>query len=691
MKKVSSLAGIFCVGDNHAQAVENFRNAATGQNVMFYMSKSGVAFASTSGTDLYNPDGSGELLSENPELVQQIEFASESSSEDVRAQYTICLDGCGKHIVSDSAESLSHCPSCSSNLEEITDERVRDYLSTELSEQHSVSRTGLVVVGATAEEAQASFVAAMSGEGINSVSSATGSFNSFGDEVKFDPYTGAAVVSASAVADISSVSAVVADEQVEAHMYSCSAGCSHPVTVSSDEEPVFCAHCSAPLIDCSSSDEDEEGTDLDIDEDAEDEEDFDSESSSDEDDEEELEEDDFDDSDEEDLDEEEDDFDEDMEDEEDFDSESGSTPVKRLLSLSGDDEEDEDMEDLEDEEDLEEDDFDYDDEEDEDIDSESSSDEDEDDEDDLFIEEDELEDEANDEDIDADTLEAMSNNNVVSRIFDSISSAKVQHEALDPSLVSLSRTSHGLVNSVHMFYDGAPLAVATFHSVSNAIGEANARQNFETEHFVRAVSASLRTSGVIETCSNFGFDAHKIEMPVEKLMQVEADTRVEAATATVNQTITQSNEQYKERFVAALSSAMLGLTKNFWTGKTNPVVESLCSQLRSAGIKEPRALVERAFITNSPEFLKASVSQAAVLMNMSEVAQNEIAESISNAAGLVKAEEVAETNMEQEQPTTINPALQHLNVQQAPVSVTSQSSSQNSDFEARANALLRGY
>ena len=700
MPKIS-LKGIVCVGANHQQAVDNFRNTATGQGMMFFASQSGETYASQSGADIYKPDGSQELLTERPDLVEKANFASTSSSEDVRANYTVCLDGCGAHIVSESTANVTHCPSCSADLGEISDERIHEHLATVMDTQ-SVSHDGLVAVGATAEEAQQNFVQALSSATSFVAESGTSQFKA-AMAVKFDPYTGADVTSVSQASDevVSALSStIVGDSQnVDVHMYSCSAACENPFTVSSDENPVFCAHCSAVLIDinpeeASLSSDDEDGADIDILDDEDEDLDVDDEDL----DEEESEssahgDEELDSLSADDLEEDEEEDDEDM----DEDEEEEEDDLDDLDDLGDDDFEDEDEDDsefLDDEEDLEEeDDLDDEEEDDEDYDSESSADADEvEEDDDLLIDDEDLDElEDSDDDIDDSEFESDSAAKPVTRTFDSLSTAIAAHTNLNPALVSISRTTGGPVPTVHMYYDGMPIAAATFQTVSNAVGEKIARESFESANFERVVKASLSDVGVVETCSQMGFEPFKIEMPVDRLLANEADSRINAATSDVQQTISSSVDAYQERFIAALSTSMLGVTKGFWNGVTNPVVESLCRALQAAGIKEPRGVVERAFFSHSSDFLTVALSQANSLMHKSEVAQNEIAEAVSSSVGISRAtvEDAPRQEAVQPQEQPKPSAAQRLAIQRDEAPVQSQSSASVDSFAAKAANVLR--
>ena len=608
MPKATRLAGIVAVGGSHAQAVENFRNTATGVNAMFYQSESGVVYASQSSVDLFDPKGGNTLLEENAELVAKAEFKSESSAENVKANYHICLDGCLAHIVSDSSAEITHCPSCSASLEEITDERIVDHMENE--NKDAVSRSSVVAVGATVEEAQAALTAAIKTQNVVTALSSATSFIAITDGVKFDPYSSLAISeSRSGSNEISSLSNGA--DKLEAHVYSCSASCELPFTIATDDDTVFCAHCSAPLIDIESNSgsEEDDASDIIDEEELEDEEeedeDFDSESSN-EDDEE------FDDEEEEEEDEEfddeeddEDDFDdEELEEDEDFDSES---------SASEDDDEEED-----DEEDYDEDDEDE-------------------------FEDDEDEDDFGDEEDSESSVRSLSGNvdaelQAEVRSFDSLSAAKAEHGNLDPNLVSLSRTQSGRVPSVFLNYDGVPVARATFSSFSAAAGEDSARRVFDGEDFIRAVSKSVHVDGVDATCKNFGFEPFVMQLSVSKMLTAEADARVESASSSVNGTVSELVDAHRERFVSALSTAMLGVSRNFWRDANNPIVESLCATLRGAGIADPRPIVERAFINNGKDFLHVALSHADALMAKFEVAQNEIAEAVAQAAGVIRNE-----------------------------------------------------
>lgn len=594
MKKKNRFAGILCIGNSQSAAIEAFRSVACGQDASMYTSESGTVYASTANADLYDPKTGSDLLSESEELTAKAEFVSNSSVASATARYTICLDGCMTHIVSES-KVVDSCPQCAASLSEVTEERIEEHaLQTSASSLHREG--GIVLVASSISAAMTAMRDTLvSGEVAGYAHSTSSSSFVAPEKVKFDPYTGMPVTSVSSEEGSSFVASVSASsenpEDVVVHVYSCSANCENNVTISTDEEPVFCAHCSAPLVDEEAEEDETESKTF---EEAEDEmeDELSSESGEDED---------------EDFGEDEDDFDEDdaMFDEDDLDD-LDSESCDFVAQSNADDEDDEDdFGEDEDEEDFEDDLDDLDD-------------------GDLDEDEDDLDDEDED-DMDSESFSISSLSAIASKT------------TLDPSQLSFAR-AQGTLPTVHMFYNGSPIASASFNSVSNAIGEESARKVFNEEVFIRAVSAAAHEAGVEAAIAQYGFNPHVVEASISTVLARRYEEQYDRRAAEIGQTIQENNDKYKERFVAALSTSLLGISKRFWNDSRNPVVESLCSNLASAGIANPRPIVERAFVTNANPLLGDAVRRAQLLMTKSEVAQNEIAEAVAQAAGVTAQE-----------------------------------------------------
>ena len=213
--------GILAVAATKDDAVAAYVAAATGKSVTYMKSVSGDMYV-TAGDVKHDPIGNKLLLA--AKAPPKAKFASESSSVDTHI--SVCLDGCQKFILSDS-DDLHRCPSCSASLEDVTDTRVHDVIFG--SESDDLSNVHEPVFCGTAEQAQAFVQALRTGQQISVSGTA---------ELKYDPFTGAEQLrSCSSTAEFDG----------EFHQYKCAANCSAPVTVSSADDVVFCAHCSAPL------------------------------------------------------------------------------------------------------------------------------------------------------------------------------------------------------------------------------------------------------------------------------------------------------------------------------------------------------------------------------------------------------------------------------------------------------------
>ena len=212
--------GIVVAANSKAGVVAAFSDAATGKSVRFMASESGAVFA-TNGI-AYDPCGYGTVR--DFEGVENTEFASVSSEAD--ANLTVCLDGCQNFILSES--QLQRCPSCSAALT-ASEEDIHDLVFGSESDDALLQGSDPLFCGT--EEQAAAYASALRTGTVPSLSGELAALN-------YDPYSGQeSVRSCSNVAEFSGVF----------HKFKCAAGCSHPVTLSTSADIVFCAHCNAPL------------------------------------------------------------------------------------------------------------------------------------------------------------------------------------------------------------------------------------------------------------------------------------------------------------------------------------------------------------------------------------------------------------------------------------------------------------
>lgn len=212
--------GIVVAANSKAGVVAAFSDAATGKSVRFMASESGAVFA-TNGI-AYDPCGYGTVR--DFDGVENTEFASVSSEAD--ANLTVCLDGCQNFILSES--QLQRCPSCSAALT-ASEEDIHDLVFGSESDDALLQGSDPLFCGT--EEQAAVYARALRTGTVPSLSGELATLN-------YDPYSGQeSARSCSNVAEFSGVF----------HKFKCAAGCSHPVTLSTSADIVFCAHCNAPL------------------------------------------------------------------------------------------------------------------------------------------------------------------------------------------------------------------------------------------------------------------------------------------------------------------------------------------------------------------------------------------------------------------------------------------------------------
>lgn len=211
--------GIVVAADSKAGVVAAFSDVATGKSVRYMASESGAVYA-TNGI-AYDPCGHGVV--KGFEGVENAEFASVSA--EAEANLTVCLDGCQRFILSES--TLQRCPSCSAALTASEDD-IHDLVFGSESDDLLLGSDPLFC--GTEEQATA-FASALRTGTVPSLSGESATLN-------FDPFNGSeSVRSCSNVAEFSGVF----------HKFHCAASCSHPVTLSTSADIVFCAHCNAPL------------------------------------------------------------------------------------------------------------------------------------------------------------------------------------------------------------------------------------------------------------------------------------------------------------------------------------------------------------------------------------------------------------------------------------------------------------
>lgn len=629
-KKKSSVnqpqfAGIVVTASTKGEAIDRFRLAATGNDAQALQSESGSYTLVTTSANLEHDfhdvvTGAGNMV----EVDSNIESASSNGQDEAEVFMTVCADGCGDVIISESADVVKHCPSCATEIPSLSNEEIHELTELENSESSDLPQgdQGAIVSASSFEEAHDLYFEVMSGQNVVGLADPSQELNSQSSdqaltfvthsscEYEYSPYIGEQGLAESEVTLDSQSST---EDSFQGNYLICeSSDCPAPHIISTHNEPVFCPSCSSGLIDPEDlADLQDSVSESEI----AFEEDLDSESmgcnkakkakmkkkmAA--------------------LGDDEDMSDEDLSDEDDLESDSMADDSDEDMSDDDSDgdidlEIDESDDDLSDEDDLE---------------SDSMAD-DEEDEDDLEEDLDDLDDLGDDEDLDLDDdfgeddesdMDSESTN-VELNLLQAIAATEGQLES-----EYLFVANCGNINGIDTwtaFYRNTPIATLSSNNVSENIAKI-----FNSPALGDAIKVSVSENGVEQGLANIGFNPIKpdvdFEIAVSQNLLDEADAKVEQALASVEQ----READFAERFEAACATAIMGMNRNAFKGVTNPLRDSLVATLSAAGLRNPEQLVDNAFASTSDAYSRILLAQTKSISSKSPEVQNEIADTISN-------------------------------------------------------------
>ena len=303
-----------------------------------------------------------------------------------------------------------------------------------------------------------------------------------------------------------------------------------------------------------------------------------------------------------------------------------------------------------------------------------------DDSDDAFIDEDDIDDldfEGDDEEMESDSSKVNVD------MLEALSSAGVKLDAADIQL-SFVEASGKQPARWFAYHNGTPIAHASQASMSSAVGEESAHAMFNSPRVPRAFAHVAAEKGVGTAIEELGFKSMSMDVDVGSVIQARAQAEADQKVANVTAEVESHCEEYQDRMVAALSTAMVGIQRGFWRNEHNPVVQQLVTSLSSAGIANPEPLVAQAFATQGEQLFKSVMSKALELMQKPVEVQNELAASIS---GMGNVASVDDANVEDRLANVGNVVHQTNATKQV---IESQSSAAGKgDYANRALMLLR--
>ncbi len=168
------------------------------------------------------------------------------------------------------------------------------------------------------------------------------------------------------------------------------------------------------------------------------------------------------------------------------------------------------------------------------------------------------------------------------------------------------------------FYKGVPVAMA---SKSSAGKNADI---FDTPSFGHAALATAKVAGVRKALAELGFE------PIRHKVSVSREVRrmVDAQVAEARTSLSSEQQQFKDRFMAALAAAAIGLNRGFFAEKKNPIKATLWNAMSSAGIRNPESLIDSAFRSHSDAYHKTLFELASDLVSKSADVQESISKAI---------------------------------------------------------------
>jgi hypothetical protein len=595
-KKMAPFLGIMVAASSREEAERLYAETALGQKAMAYADRAKTLQFVTHAecSDLLNPQTGKTDLEEEKELVTKLEFLS--SGTDTKVHYTVCKDGCGSHLISESSDAMKHCISCGSETKDLSAEDIAK------AETLDIDASGVVAVASTMQGAVKRYIGLASGK-LNGKFLQDQEGNVFltnaKTEHKFNVFTGNQDLSVSENHELQALASAGSD--LKAFYYVCAntEECGLHV-VSTSQDAVICPSCSSGLVEP----EDEEDEELDID----------------------AELDDMDLEDEEDIDEEE------MEEDEESDSSTPKVARIKIKSESSDDEDsDDEDDDSEDDSDEEEEYSDLEDSDSDDVDE------------DAEMEEDE-ESESSSEPITETVVQTQEQSNDEPVVDPTpVTTEQVPVETQEPvetvqvkvDAVALSGAKPQDLSVVFTTINHVPtwLAIANNLLIAKANPVSSARHSdiFTNKVFGEALLASAKENGVDVALTDLGFEKVVVDLPVPKFVQEQVEQQVSEQVASVSSDAQAKLDQVEERYQAALATAFAGVNKGLFKGIKNPIQTSLIAALSSAGIKNSDLLVNQVFESSSTDYISKVMAKAGEIMQYTAQAQNEIAKMVSES------------------------------------------------------------
>lgn len=153
------------------------------------------------------------------------------------------------------------------------------------------------------------------------------------------------------------------------------------------------------------------------------------------------------------------------------------------------------------------------------------------------------------------------------------------------------------------------------------------RDMFDSPSYMKALSSSVRSLGIAQTLQDFGFKKLTLSGVNDEVAKSHSEKRIQTVASTM---AVEKTEAMVREFKNCLGIAAVALNKGFYGDKQNPTKAALASTLRSAGVRNPEAMIDKAFAGTSDTYNTDLLATAWELMQTPVEARNQIAGAVKS-------------------------------------------------------------
>lgn len=172
------------------------------------------------------------------------------------------------------------------------------------------------------------------------------------------------------------------------------------------------------------------------------------------------------------------------------------------------------------------------------------------------------------------------------------------------------------------FYKNTPVAYAT---LSSSITH---KDIFHQPVFAEAVLASAKVNGISKALKDMGFKPFMANLSVRDNVNKLVASEIEKTKEELSKENAEKQADYDNRLLAALSTAAIGINRGFFRNLSNPIKASLWNSLSAVGVRNPEALIDSVFMSQSDSYHKTLFEKAKEIVSKPLEIQNELAKAV---------------------------------------------------------------